>query len=289
MKKYFSVLIALLLPLVLQASKRTMNMTDAIKGHFVKMTAVNFKGGFTGTSVRLSVANLKKDSLDLTVDLGIILKPEDSSYQPMVLAGEENLVLEPNQKGSVDVEVFCGNSPLHCPKKDLRYTYWKKGSSELISVLTYIHNHRLYDYLGQSAVWTITNMHNAGAVYDQSRDSLSKKLIDTICAVTHRAKPDYYTITVQNEVPGQTAYTAKTMKIVAQFDVLLKGSAILTLGVFDEREHMIEAIFERKRFEKGMHQVEANFNAEAYGAGKFKIRLMDSERVLQEKKVVAEE
>ncbi len=111
-------LAALLLPVVLLGSKRAMNISDAIKSRFVKMTAVNFKGGYTGTSVRLSVTNLKKDSLDLTVDLGIILKPEDSGYQPMVLAGEENLVLAPNEKGAVDVEVFCGNSPLHCPKKN---------------------------------------------------------------------------------------------------------------------------------------------------------------------------
>ncbi len=185
----------------------------------------------------------------------------------------------------------CFVETAHCtaPKKTLLYSYWKKGSNELISVLTYIHNHRLYDYLGQSAVWTITNNHDAGGVYDHSRDSLSKQLIDTICAVTHRPKPDYYTITEQNEIPGQVAYTAKTMKIVAQFNLALRGSAILTLGVFDEKEHMIETIFERKRFEKGMHRFEANFNAEAYGAGKFSIRLMDTERVLQEKKVVAVE
>jgi hypothetical protein len=287
--KVIPFLFAAMLPGISEANVHSMNISDAIKNKVVKVNGVNFNGSYTGRSVKLTVANLKRDSLDLTIDLGVILKPDDTSYQPMVLAGEENLALGPNEKGVVDVIVFCGNGPRHCPKKDLHYTFLKKGSHELISVLRYINNHKLFDFLGQRAVWAITNYHSLTDIYDPERDSLAKKLIDTICLVTGRAKPDYYTITAKTEIPGEAAYAPKTLKIVVPFKVLLKTPTILTAGVYDERDHMIETIIERQLFGKGMHNLDLTFDAEAYGAGKFSIRIMDSQRMLQEKKVVAEE
>ncbi len=285
MKKALFFLVAVLLPELMSASVHSMSISDAVRNKIIKLSGVNFKGSYTGRSVRLTVTNLKNDSLDLKVDLGLILKPDDSSYQPMVLAGEENLVLGAKQKGDVEVIVFCGNCPRHCPKQNLHYSYWKTGSKELVSVLRYINNHRLFDYLGQNAVWAITNNNRVENIYDPERAVISMKLVDTFCLVTGRAKPDYYAVSAKNEVPGEAAYTPKTLKILTRFDVRLKTATILSVGVFDEHNQMIVKLIERRRFEQGQHNLDVVFDAEEFGAGKFTIRLMDPEKVLAEKKV----
>jgi hypothetical protein len=285
MKKILFFLTVMLLPVLSHANVYNMNISDAVKNKFVKVSGVNFKGAFTGQSVRLTVNNLKTDSLNLTVDLGLILKPDDSAYQPMVLAGEESIALGPKKKGDVEVYIFCGNSPLHCPKQGLHYTYWKLAEPHLVAVLRYINNHRLFDYLGQNAVWAITNHNRVENIYDAERDSISQKLIDTFCLITGRAKPEYYAVNAKNEVPGQAAYVPKTLKILTNFNVNLRTATILSVGVFDEQNQMIVKLIERKRFERGSHNLEVFFDAEEFGAGKFTIRLTDPEKVLAEKHV----
>jgi hypothetical protein len=289
MGKIISFILATLLPFVSMASIHKMDLSDALRRKVVQLSAVNFSGQYTGRSVRLTVSNNnKKDSLDLTVNLGIILKPDDATCQPMVLAGEEELVLAPGKKGETEVQVFCGNAPRHCPSKNLRYTYLGLGSDTLITVLRFIHDSDLYDYLGQTAVWAIVNEHSLSGVYSTTRDALSKKLIDVICMATGRPHPDYYAITEQHVNPGEAAYTPKTMKIVAQFNVNLRTPTIMTAAVFDDKDHMIETIFERKLIGAGVHRLDAMFDAEAYGHGKYSVRLMNAERTLQEKKVQVE-
>ena len=95
MKKTALILASLfVLPCTLMASIRTLGIAAAIKDHVIKLEAVNTEGNYTGRSVKLIVSNNnKKDSLDLKVDLGTILKPADDSHQPMVLGGEEVLVV----------------------------------------------------------------------------------------------------------------------------------------------------------------------------------------------------
>lgn len=287
MRKCLCLVALLCSPVWLFASIRTVNMSDAIKGHLIKLNAVNILGAYTGSAVQLILTNNdRKDSLDVTVNLGIILKPEDTAYQPMVLAGEEQLVLAPGKKDEVSVKVFCGNCPRHCPRKNLKYTFLRLGSDDLVHVLRFINNHKLFDYLGQSAVWAITNGNPIGNIYDQERDSVSKQLINIVCSVTGRPKPEYYTVTKQNENPGEAAYNSKPESIVAQFDIVLRNSSILKVGLYDVHGRLLENLVDRRVFSAGGHNLTISFNPQAYGPGNYIIRLSDPERLLKEKRVV---
>ena len=151
-----------------------------------------------------------------------------------------------------------------------------------------IHDNKIYDYLGQKAVWSITNHHQLVEVYDIERDSLSKRLIEVLSMVTGQEKPSYYRVNAENNTPGQSAYTSKTLKLVIPFEFLLKASSIISVEVYDGKGFMMEQLIERKRFERGHHKFNVTFDSEPYGPGKYYVRLVDPEKVLQEKKVVAE-
>jgi hypothetical protein len=286
--KKITLFLFVVMPCIVSATVRSLNISDAIKANIVKVKAVNFKGNYIGRSVRLSVTNTKKDSLSLVIDLGIILKPSDKDYQPMVLAGEEKLLLGPNKQDNVEVEVFCGNSPLHCPSFNLSYSFSGVGSDTLIRVLRFINDHSLFDYLGQNAVWAITNHHDIACVYDDEKDAVSKSLIDVLCAATGRPHPDYYKLTAAQTTPGAAAYVPRTTGIIAQFDVKLRTATILSVSVFDVNGHDIEKVLDRQMFVTGQHRIDATFDPLPYGPGTYYLRLSNAEGILQEKKVIAE-
>ncbi len=280
-------LLLLLYPGLVSAAIRNLKISDAIKNKVIKLTAINTLGQYSGKAIKLTATSVRKekDSLNLIVDIGIILKPADSAYQPMILAGGDTLLMEPNKAAEISVYVFCGNSSRHCPSKNLHYSFGWIGSDTLVKVLRFIRDNNLFDYLGQSAVWTITNHHSLSSVYDPERDLISKKLINAICAVTGSAPPDYYTQHPNIETPGTTAYSSKTTGIIAQFTVKLTTSTILTVGVYDINNRYIENLIDRKMFSAGAQTLNVRFDPEPYGAGKYYLRLMNPEKTLQEKKV----
>jgi hypothetical protein len=203
----------------------------------------------------------------------------------MVLAGEEMLALMPKAGGELEVQTFCGNAPRSGPHKDQHYAFSHIASDTLMKVLQFIKTNAIFDGLGQSAVWAVTNNHDIGEVYDSRRDALSKKFIALICAATGRPNPMYYSEVAMAQVPGAPAYVPKTLKIFAEFEVRLDAPKTMTLGIFDEAGNMVQKVFENQQFGKSGHRFNVEFEAENVLPGKYFIRLKEGEATMQEKMV----
>ena len=288
MKRIVSLAMVAILPVFAFAASTSMNLSDALKKEVVKMEAVNTKGNYTGKSVKLTITNNSNASLEIKVNLGIILKPSNPAFQPLVLSGEESLALKAHEKGEVEVETFCGNAPKACPIPDLSYSFLRVGSDTLVKILRFIKDNSLFDHLGQAAVWVVTNEHDLSNVYDNTRDLLSIKLIGIISLATGQEKPDFYAVSATNETPAQPAYTAKTEKIYIPFDISLSTSKVLSIGIFSPKGQWIKSIFERKLFEPGKHNLMAELDPSGFEAGKYFVRLMDPEKTLQQKEIKVE-
>ena len=276
------------LPGILLAGNKKMDLSEALKNNTIKLEAINFKGLYQGKTTRLSITNNTKSAVEIKVDLGTILKPEEPGYQPMVLAGEEILVVLPHATGQMEVQTFCGDAPGSCPKTDLHYSFSHVANDTFVKVLQFINTNKLFDYLGQDAVWVMTNGHNLNSVYDPERVELSKKFIELIVAVTGRPRPEYYTSNATAQVPNEPAYVPKVLKIYAQFEIILQAPKTMTLGIFDQEGNMAQPVFENKEFGISGHRFDVEFEASNVPAGKYYIRLKEGETVLQEKMVVVE-
>lgn len=288
MKSILSIVLLALLPATGFSATVKTSLSEAIKDNSVKLHAVNFAGQYNGKTTKLYITNNTKSVLQITVDLGMILKPEDSAYQPMVLAGEEMLAVLPHAQGELDVRTFCGNAPRGCPRKDLAYSFSRMGSDTLVKVIRFIKTNGLYDFLGQHGVWVVTNNHELNGVYDPDRDVVSKKFIDVISAATGKPKPDYYTLIPNNQNPNSPAYDPKILKIFAEFEVRLQAPKTLTLGVYDSAGNMAQPVFENQNFGATGHRFNVEFEAENVPTGRYYIRLKEGDAVLQEKMVKVE-
>jgi hypothetical protein len=239
-----------------------------------------------GKGAILTITNISGGKLDVTVDQGIILKPYVPSIQPLVLAGTETITLKAREKGELEVNVFCGDAPKACPIKDLPYTYLKVGSDTLLKVLEYINKNAIYDYLGQCAVWAVTNKdHSLMGVYDKNRDQISRELIGITSTATGKPQPDYYAINEQTETPAQPAYQPKLLRLIVPLDFTLPASAVVSVGVYDKMGHLLSYIMERKMLQAGKQSLMPEISAGSMERGKYIIRVTDPERTIVEKEV----
>lgn len=260
-------------------------MSEAIFSNKIAIVARNIDGHYKGKTTALKVTNKTNKELDITVDLGAILKPDDSIYQPMVLAGGEHVTISPNGSREVQVMTFCGNSPKHCPAAGTVYTWSHMGNDALVRVLKFIKTHSLYNYYGQDAVWVITNGEDISSVNDVGNPN-SAALVSLLCEVTGKPKPDVHKVLQHFETPGQSAYNPKPLKIIGNFTIALDSPKVLTLGIYNENGEMIQKVFVDQEFRRARHSFDVEFESADAPAGKYFLRLNEHDHVLQEKKVV---
>ena len=285
MKKTIALVTIAILPLLSLAGPTSMKLSEALTRKLVKMDAVNTTGHYTGKSIKLTLTNNSNSSIEIMVDLGMILKPDNPAFQPLVLAGEEELTLKSHGTDDIDVEVFCDNAVKACPLAELHYSYLRICGEELYKVLQYVHGHSLFDHLGQAAVWSITNFHTLNSVYDKNRDSLSRKLISYISEVTKREKPMYYTTSTDNETPAQPSYIARIDKIYVPFELSLTTSKELTSVIYNSKSELVKTLFENRPYEAGKYSIMTDFDPAGLEAGKYSVRILEGEKVMHERTV----
>ncbi len=288
-KLIFPILLAVMPALVSAATVKT-SLSDAIKNKTVNVDAVSL-GGYHGTTTKLNLTNNTRSVVQVKVDPGVIFKAEGDKYQPMVLAGEEFVMVMPSSTATIDVYTYCGNAPRSCPSKDLQFNYAGVGSDTLVKLLKFINSNNLKtDGAAQDAVWAVTNNREIEGVYISQNPVMSGKLRDYLCEITGRKKPEYTIVSApQQQIPDAPAYVPKTLKILANYEIILDSVKTLTLAVYNDSGRMVQEVFQNQQFgkpdKKTGHRFGVEFEAEGALEGYYYIRLKEGELVMKETKV----
>lgn len=251
------------------------------------MDAVTTAAKYTGSSVRLTITNTGNTQIIIKINTGVILKPDNPAYQQLVLPGGETLTLKAHEKGEIDAEVFCNNAIKDCPVAGLHYSYYRIGGEELLKVLEYVREHALFDHLGQTAVWSITNYLPLSCVYDSSNALQSENIIAYIAEVTKREKPKYFITYNDYEKPGQRACMGRTEKIYVPFDITLNSSETLSVSLYNLKGVLVKEIAEPQLFDAGKHHITAIILPGHLEASKYIVKLKNTEKTLQEREIKA--
>lgn len=282
MKIAFVFISALLYTCSAVALPTRMNLSQALQNHVVTVTAEATGNSYMQQGLKLTVKNTGSLNFILVVNQGVTFKATDDKVQPLILAGEETVPLQPLKEASLVVQTFCANSNAMAPAKGQAYRYSGMADDNVVKLLVFLKQNRMFNELGQQAVWMFTNGHNLNSVYDGSNEFASKKLQDFLITLTGQSRPEYYVKTGVNAIAGQAVHNPKTLKIYATFEERLEAAKKLTLGVYNEQGAMVQPVFENRNFGPAGHRFKVEFEAKNVPAGKYYIRLKEGDAVLRE-------
>lgn len=265
-----------------------LNLKTALDKHLVSVSGEATNQSYRGRGLRLKVTNKSGSQLLLTMDQGLILSPTDTAQQDLVLAGAETLSLPPFKDASLDVQTFCAEAHDSAPLQGSGYAGYRMGDTQLRQVVRYLKQFYMFDALGQSAVWVVTNGYNPATAYESSRDAQSRKLVVLLEGITGRKADPFFSQYAQSTTPGQPVVSPKPLKIVAQFEERLEAPKKLTLGVYDGSGAMIQKIFQDQMFGRSGHRFKVEFESADVPAGNYYIRLKEGDAILQETAVKVE-
>lgn len=260
-------------------------LSQAIQQHIVTVSAEATGNSYMQQGLKLTVKNTGSLNFILVMNQGVIFTPAEENVQPLILAGEEIMPMQPLKEATINVQTFCANSSASAPQKGMKYSYDKVAEDNLVKLLAFLKQNRMFNELGQNAVWHFTNGHSLNTVYEVNNEFTSKKVLDFITALTGAQMPEYYVKTSPRTVAGQPVYNPKVLKIFATFEHELQAPKKLSLGIYNEQGEMIQPVFENRNFGATGHRFKVEFEAENVSAGKYYIRLKEGENTLNEKMV----
>lgn len=260
-------------------------LSQAIQQHIVTVSAEATGNSYMQQGLKLTVKNTGSLNFILVMNQGVIFTPAEENVQPLILAGEEIMPMQPLKEATINVQTFCANSSASAPQKGMKYSYDKVAEDNLVKLLAFLKQNRMFNELGQNAVWHFTNGHSLNTVYEVNNEFTSKKVLDFITALTGAQMPEYYVKTSPRTVAGQLVYNPKVLKIFATFEHELQAPKKLSLGIYNEQGEMIQPVFENRNFGATGHRFKVEFEAENVSAGKYYIRLKEGENTLNEKMV----
>lgn len=259
-----------------------MDLSQALKQHIVTVTAEATGNSYMQQGLKLTVKNTGSLNFILVMNQGVTFNAKDERVQPLLLAGEETVALQPLKEASINVQTFCANSTAAAPAKGQVYEYAGMADANVIKLLAFVKQNRMFNELGQNAVWTFTNNHDLNTVYDAANEFASKKLLEFLVPSSGKAAPAYYVKAATVTTAGQPVYNPKTLKIYANFEEKLDAPKKLTLGVYNEQGETVQPVFENRSFGAAGHRFKVEFEAKNAAAGKYYIRLKEGETLLRE-------
>lgn len=253
----------------------------------ISVRAVSLGGYLGNKNIQLELTNHTAKQLTVDIDPALIFKPDDTSYQDLVLVGNESLALGPCSSGTIKLEAFCGKSYAHAPIPNLNFIFRKQGDSNMVKMLVYAKTNKVPVSIVQRAVWTFTNNYCLNTVYGHRYSREGEEMVKYIAGLKKLKIPSYYSESKLEDASGRSVIVTGKEKKYATMHWGNEGYRHMYLTILRENGSIYKRIEADQVIDKYGHTVIVEFNPRVDPAGIYTVQLHDEyNKVWDQKQVV---
>jgi predicted SnoaL-like aldol condensation-catalyzing enzyme len=120
----------------------------------------NSENSYYGDCIKLKIKNNNNKKLEIEIQPGMFLMPEDSAEQRMMIAEEMMFALNSSSSKDIIINAFCTQMHHESPKESTIFKVGKMAKGYLLELSKLINKHRFFSSAAQDAVWCITDGHD---------------------------------------------------------------------------------------------------------------------------------
>ena len=287
MKQLFiTIAISLLLFICISAFKNTETTAIPFETAIAqKLIKIEFENNPSGSHylnpICAKITNLKSDQIEILIEKGTMLYPEDDEMQTIVLSNDARIAMLPNQiNKSANLAGFCTESYDHAPgTQKMKYKLGLKAKENLQKLIYFIASNKIENTLeGQTAVWTLLNNSNLSEVVGFDTVKV-KNLAVFLSKLTNKKMPpppstndykrNYYTTTYQMkaEIGGNFSFQ-KSKPFKAR------------IAMFDTNNICVRELFLNENCPAGIQKVSYKFDASQFTDKYYYIKSIVDEKII---------
>lgn len=269
------------------AENKRIFLLEAVEKQMVLYEVTRTQEPFNNKGLKIAVTNTGKEALVVKIDPAMIFAPEDTTYQDLMLPGNDMLYVGPGRTNSIEVQTYCAKSAARSPGHELKFRFKKQGDSSMIKTLDYMRQISVSTDLAQKTVWFLTDDHkDLSNVYENSQQEQSLKMIHFLSKMYAIEIPGYRTERAINTTTDAMARSEEILKLHVRLEWDQPSPETLSLSIFNENNEKVASYFEDMAVRKGRAEITASFETSSYPKGDYYVRVYnDIGNVIKEVKV----
>jgi hypothetical protein len=275
----------MILHLPTKASVMRINLLDAVKKNILSVNAFS-NGGHLGECLSLDLKNRTRQNIEVYIEPGLIFVCSDTNMQDLIAVGDMKVTIKPRTDTTLQLQAFCGKSYAHSPNFNISYRFERLGDPKMVSVLKFIKEKKLYDVMGQSAVWMFTNNHSFSRVYDYSRPDLSNEFLQHISKITGKAVPEYHIKTKKPITNKRLVYNNEVEESYVDISWNFTAKRNLHIAIYNIDGSFHKVVRANEAINKDGHKVIVRFSPMEYKHGSYIVRLYDDDNFVYVEKTI---
>lgn len=167
-RKFTPILLGMALVSFSLPGPKTMPLEQAVAEGKVAVEWVAL-GGHSGACTKLTVTNLNTKKINIQLDAGTLLYPDDEGDQTLITTQERILALDKSGKRSMKLDGFCTEASDRSPGSGSHFAVKPLEDEKLLQLMAYLEGKRALlanDDLIQQAVWAVTDQEDISSIYD---------------------------------------------------------------------------------------------------------------------------
>lgn len=217
------------LSVCLLAFSKTTTLEEALHNKWVATTIVMQPNeAAEGRKLRLSVKNLTKRELTVTIPLGFVFAAKDSTVQDFIHLENKEIALKPLATRSYFMNSLCIRASRRSPHNGDVFLATTLASSNLVALTRFAFEKKLHNLDAmQSALWAISDKHDLVGI-----DHL--EMAKFVAQSLGKPLPDYFVHYKNRDVAGMTAaMSLEPLAINGVFQYTLTSDQQVKLDLVD--------------------------------------------------------
>ncbi len=297
MKTLFTLL--LVNTVLLSAKAETVfKLSEAIDKKLVRVNMsgarsdTSFKGEYSshyGPCIAMEVSSASNENLNLQLEYGYKLVPDDSTLQTMIVTQTLIVKLPPKQKKNYRIYAMCSEAHDGGPSPDAKFVLRHRATGNLLGITELLNRKKYQGDAAQNAVWCFTNNYELNSIYSTDttmmytlRRFVAKakgidlmKIYETPDAGNSYVEP-VRTFTTRTVYSGSLSYSfSRTSKIM--------------IALFDEDNHMKRVYVNNETQREGEYTYNYQIGSDEMNDKKHYLRMFRDGRLAEEISIIPNE
>ena len=255
-------------------------LEEAISKGYLEIDVAG-RGGYNGECLKITLKNLSRKNLEVTIPAGQIFEAGDSSLQNLMVGKEETLLVERGKSRVARLNTFCVEAGDGSPGEGTYFHLGKMAVGNLLAFAQYLSKERQYDNdYAQSAVWAVSDDERLEGIGDAALAKYVAKLLG-------KPEPQYR---VKYRQPDQSRllegtpvrHLQEALSMNGLFYYTLERDKIVNFELYNEAGEMVHALFKNRKQMKGYHKFRFEFEISGLEKGKYFARMTSGGETIEE-------
>ncbi len=269
-----------------QAAEVSYKLSEAIQKKLVSVkftgakddTAHMMQSSHYGPCISMEIASASADNLQINLEYGFILMPEDSSTQAMMVTQSLVASLNPKQKKNYRLYAMCTEASDGSPGSDDNFKIGKRSTGNLLGLAELLNRKKYQNDAGQDAVWCLTDNHDVHSIY-----STDTTMMYDLRRFIAKAKNLPLASIYEKEPQAAAPVTYTTHYVYSgSLSYSLAGNHKVLIALFDEDNHMKKVYVNNENQRDGVYTYNYELSSEEMSNKKHYLRMFRDGKMEEE-------